>query len=169
MKLRRASAIADAVAVDEPALTPAPVGGQQPFRFAAAPTAPGFEVADLLPPAAGERLRALRLRAKESHAIVPPYEDIRQASMARIEAENALKRLTNHPHDHGFRLKLDDRRVIAAQRTLDKATDELQRLQARRAPAPAGCLQACFIPPAALPCGDLRTAVVTSAHGRSAT
>jgi hypothetical protein len=114
-------------------LTPAPAGGQPPFSFAAAPTAPGFDVADLLPPAAQERLRALRLRAKESHAIVPPYEDIRQASMARTNAENALKRLLAPAGEGGFRLKPDDRRVIEATKALDKATDEFLRLQERQA------------------------------------
>jgi hypothetical protein len=42
--------------------------------------------------------------------------------MARIEAENALKRLTAHPQDFGFNLKPDDRRVIEAQRTLGNAS-----------------------------------------------
>ena len=113
-------------------LTPAPPGGSPAFSFGPAPVSPGWDPLDVLPPAAADRLRALRQRAKDLHAIVPPYEDIRQASMARIEAENALKRLTNHPHDHGFRLKVDDPRVVAAQRKLDKATDEFLRLQERQ-------------------------------------
>ena len=114
------------------ALTPAPAGGQPPFSFAAAPTAPGFDVIELLPEGAPQdRLRALRQRRDDALALNVPFEDVRTASMARIEAENALKRLTSHPQEFGFNLKPDDRRVIAAQRTLDKATDELQRIKDR--------------------------------------
>ena len=49
--------------------------------------------------------------------------------MARIEAENALKRLSAHPQDGGFGLPPDDRRVIEAQRLLDKMTADFRRLQ----------------------------------------
>jgi hypothetical protein len=117
------------------ALTPAPtITVIAPTPIAAGiHTQPPFDAIELLPPAAADKLRQLRERASDAHRLTVPYEDIRQASMARIEAENALKRLTNHPHDHGFRLKPDDRRVIAAQRTLDKTTDELRRLQERQA------------------------------------
>ena len=48
--------------------------------------------------------------------------------MARIEAANALKRLTDHPQYGGFNLTDDNGRVIAAQRTLDKATADFKRL-----------------------------------------
>jgi hypothetical protein len=95
-------------------------------------TQPSFDVIELLPPAAADKLRQLRQRASDAHRLTVPYEDIRAASDAKIAAQNALKRLTNHPHDHGFNLKAGDQRVIAAQRTLDKATDELQRLQERQ-------------------------------------
>ena len=113
-------------------LTPAPADGQQPFSFAAAPTAPGFDVIEILPEGAPQdRLRALRQRSLDLHALMPPFEDVRTASMARIEAASALKRLTAHPQEFGFNLKPDDRRVIAATKALDKATDELQRIKDR--------------------------------------
>jgi hypothetical protein len=47
--------------------------------------------------------------------------------MAQIEAENALKRLTNHPQEHGFGLKPHNRSVIEAQRTLDKTVEQLDQ------------------------------------------
>ena len=71
----------------------------------------------------------LRQRSADAHALIPEFEKIREASMARIEAENALKRLTSHPQDGGFDLKPDHRRVIEAQRLLDKATADFKRLQ----------------------------------------
>ena len=51
--------------------------------------------------------------------------------MARIEAANTLKNLTDHPQDFGHGLKPDDRRVIEAQRLLDKATDDFERIKER--------------------------------------
>jgi hypothetical protein len=49
--------------------TPGPAGGQQPGSFAAAPFGPDFDVANLLPLAASERLPQLRQRAKDAHAL----------------------------------------------------------------------------------------------------
>jgi hypothetical protein len=112
----------------ESALTPGPAN-PQPLSFSGVHTAPAFDVANLLPPAASERLLQLRQRAKDSHALVPRFEDVRTASMARIEAENALKRLVSHPQDFGFNLKPDDRRVIEAQKLVDKLTADLERLK----------------------------------------
>jgi len=86
-------------------------------------------VVELLPPAAAEKLRLLRQRREDRHRLVPEFEQIREASMARVAAEHALKRLVSHPQDGGFNLGPDDRRVIEAQRTLDKATDEFKHLQ----------------------------------------
>jgi hypothetical protein len=63
--------------------TPGPAGGQQPVSFAAAPFGPDFDVANLLPLAVSERLLQLRQRAKDAHALVPQFEDVRAASMAR--------------------------------------------------------------------------------------
>ena len=47
----------------EPALTPGPVGEQQPLNLSGAPVGPSFDVIDLLPPAAADRLRQLRQRS----------------------------------------------------------------------------------------------------------
>ena len=48
---------------------------------------PQFDVIDVLPERAAELLRKLRLRATEAHLLVPAFDQIREASMARIEAE----------------------------------------------------------------------------------
>jgi hypothetical protein len=110
--------------------TPAPVTtvtAPQPFT-------PGihiqsqFDVIDVLPPGAQDRLRKLRLRRADAHRLIPEFEQIREASAARIEAEHALKRLTSHPQDGGFGLAPDDRRVIAPQQHLEKMTADFKRL-----------------------------------------
>ena len=41
------------------------------------------------------------------------------------------KRLTDHPQDFGYDLKPDDTRVVAAEKHLEKMTDDLRRLQER--------------------------------------
>jgi hypothetical protein len=89
---------------------------------------PQYDPIDGLPPLAAERLRMLRQRAADAHALIPPFEDVREASMRKIEAANALKRLTDHPQDFGHGLKPDDRRVIEAQRHLDKMTADAKLL-----------------------------------------
>jgi hypothetical protein len=95
--------------------------------------APHFDLTDALPPQAAERLRALKLAAKESHAIIPAFEEIREASAARTNAASALKRLTDNPQEGGFKLAPDDLRVVAATRTLEKATAAFERLSALQA------------------------------------
>lgn len=110
------------------AFTPGPAGGQGPLNFSGAPVGLAYDAIDALPPAAAERLRQLRQRAKDAHAIVPPFEQVREASMARVEAENALNRLTSHQQYGGFNLPAEHRSVIEATRTLEKATADFNRL-----------------------------------------
>ena len=98
------------------------------MSFGGIHTQPAYDVIELLPPAAADKLRALRQRSNDAHAVVPQFEQIREASMARVEAEQALKRLTSHPHDGGFNLPEDNRSVIEAQRLLDRATADFKRL-----------------------------------------
>jgi hypothetical protein len=91
--------------------------------------APQFDVLDALPPLASERLQKLRQRALDSHAVIPMFDQIQEASLARVTAQRALSRLVDHPQDHGFGLKSDNRSVIEAQRTLDKANADFERLK----------------------------------------
>jgi hypothetical protein len=86
-------------------------------------------VVELLPERAAAKLRALRQRSADAHAVTPPFEQVRQASMDKIAAQNALKRLTDPAQDFGFHLGLDDLRVITAQKHLDKITADFVRLQ----------------------------------------
>ena len=84
-------------------LTPAPlstVTAQTPLS-AGFPSPPSFDVIELLPEHAQNRLRQLRLRATEAHRLVPEFEQMREASMARVEAENQLKQLQAHPQEFG--------------------------------------------------------------------
>ncbi len=78
-----------------------------------------------------KKLRALRLRSADSHAVIPPFSEIQTASAERVAAANALKRLSDHPHDGGFGLKSDSRQVTEAQRTLGRATEEFERIKQR--------------------------------------
>jgi hypothetical protein len=92
---------------------------------------PQFDPIDRLThvPAAAEKMRLLGQRSDDQHAIIPEFETVRAASMRKIEAMNALKRLTDHPQDGGFGLKDDDRRVIEATKTVEKTTADFNRLQ----------------------------------------
>lgn len=112
-------------------LTPAPlstVTSSEPLSTGVH-VQPQWDVIELLPPAAADRQRALRQRAADAHAVIPEFEQVRTASMARVSAANALKRLTDHPQDHGFNLPPTDRRVIEATKLLEKATADFERLK----------------------------------------
>ena len=110
------------------------VTAQPPFS-AGLHIQPQYDVVDALPSAAAEKLRLLRQRSADAHALIPEFADIQSASMARVEAEQTLKRLTNHPQDGGFNLPETDQRVVAAKKHLDKMTADFKRqteLQERR-------------------------------------
>ncbi|WP_354209566.1 MULTISPECIES: hypothetical protein [unclassified Bradyrhizobium] len=82
-----------------------------------------------LPPVVAERLRALRQRCDDLHAIIPPGEDVRQEGMRKIDAANALTRLTAHPQDDGRGLPESDPLVAAAKKHLDKMTAGFERMK----------------------------------------
>jgi hypothetical protein len=113
-------------------LTPAPTTTTvaHPPLSAGFPSPPQFDVIELLPEHAQNRLRQLRQRKDDAHRLIPPFEQIREASMARVDAANGLKRLTSHQQDGGFNLPETDARVIAATKQLDKATDDFERQKA---------------------------------------
>jgi len=60
-------------------LPPAPtvtITAQAPFS-AGFLSPPSFDAIELLPPAAAEKLRMLRQRSADAHAVIPPFEDVR--------------------------------------------------------------------------------------------
>ena len=93
-------------------------------------TAPN-DAAEWLPAGAADRLRKLRQHVADLHALTVPFADISAATTARIQAEHRLTQLTGHPHDGGHGLAVDDPRVIAQQRLVDKLTDDLRRINER--------------------------------------
>ena len=70
----------------------------------------------LLPSAADDKLRLLRQRFSDAHAIIPAFETIREASDAKQNADRALKRLTDHRSVGGLSL---DRMTEGCRRTAD--------------------------------------------------
>jgi hypothetical protein len=73
----------------------------------------------------------LRQRSADMHTLCVPFEDIREATNAKLEAERQLKRLTDHPHNGGFNLPEADARVVTAEKHVTKASEDLRRLKER--------------------------------------
>jgi hypothetical protein len=94
-------------------------------------SAPSFDVLEIVPPLAGERLRVLRQRRSDLHALCVPFEQIRELTTAKIDAENRLAKLQAHPQNFGFNLPADNRSVVTAKATFGKAADDLRRLNER--------------------------------------
>ncbi|MGL3109408.1 hypothetical protein [Bradyrhizobium sp. BR 1432] len=92
-------------------------------------TRPAFDVIELLPPDGADRLRALRHHVQDLRSLTVPFADIQEASTARIQAEQRLKRLRDHQQDNGFNLRPDDPRVLEQQRQLEQADGRLQAAQ----------------------------------------
>ena len=78
---------------------------------------------------AQERLRLLRQRAIDSHALVPQFEQIREASADRVSAEQRLRQLQAPAGEGGFSMPADNPGVVAQQKLVAKLTDDLRRLQ----------------------------------------
>ena len=115
-------------------LTPGPVAetiAQPPFSLGPA-LSPQVDLLELLPPGAADKLRALRQRSDDLHAIIPPFAELQEATGLKQDAERALKRLTAHPSERGHNLPETDSRVVIAQQHLDKMAADLKRLQAQR-------------------------------------
>ena len=91
---------------------------------------PQFDVIETLPEERKDLLRKLRQRATDAHLLIPPFEQIRELSMAKIEAANAVNTLVSHPQDFGRGLSETDPLVIAAKKHLDKMVADFERLQA---------------------------------------
>jgi hypothetical protein len=100
----------------------------QPFSVPMS-LAASYDVIERLPPGAADRLRALRQRFRDLNLVIPKHDQIHELSTTRIQAEQRLKRLTDHQQNGGFHLDpATDPRVLEQQRLLDKLTDDLRRL-----------------------------------------
>jgi hypothetical protein len=99
----------------------------QPFSVGMS-LVPSFDVIELLPPGAADRLRALRQRFTDLNTLIPKHDVMHEASTARIIAEQRLQRLRDHQSNGGFNLKPDDPRVLEQERLLGKLNDDLRRL-----------------------------------------
>jgi hypothetical protein len=110
-------------------LTPATVGEvvvQPPLSIG---TNSQLDATEWMPPGGAEKLRLLRQRDEDQHRLIPESETVREASMKRVALADARNKLTAHPQEFGRGLSPDDPRVIAAQRLLDKATADHERLK----------------------------------------
>ena len=108
------------------------VTGVAPASFSAGPQLqPQYDAIEALPPAAADKVRALRVRAADRHRLIPPFEEQHELSVERTEAENRLKQLVGHPQNFGHNLSPDDHRVVVQQGLVDKLTDDLQQLRER--------------------------------------
>jgi hypothetical protein len=118
---------------------------------------PSFDVIELLPERAQERLRKLRQRSSDAHALCVPYADVQELSAERVQAEHAHKRLIDHPQDDGSNRPETDRRVVAAKNistscptTFEGSTTaeksgrrRFKRHRKRRLPERTGCATGC--------------------------
>jgi hypothetical protein len=83
-----------------------------------APSHIGTDPLAYLPDRAADRLRRLQLSADDLHAVIPEFEQVREANAARMEADTRLKRLLAPQSSGGFNLPEDDLRVTVARREL---------------------------------------------------
>jgi hypothetical protein len=110
--------------------TPGPVNGGAALQLGGDVNA---DPLDWLPPAAAERLRALRLRATDLHRAIPDFEARQAANLAKTQSAQRLARLTAHRTEMagiggGFELSADDPRVATEQRKLAALTKEALRV-----------------------------------------
>ena len=86
---------------------------------------------ELLPPPAGERPRRLRIRRDDAFAVTISHAELQSLTVERLQADQRLRQLRAHPHDHGYNLPGTDARVVAQQKLVDKLTADLKRLNER--------------------------------------
>jgi hypothetical protein len=101
------------------------------FKPGTIQTSVGFDVIALLPAAAADKLRALRQKARDLHAVIPEFEDRHEAASARGDAERRLQRMLAPRSEGGFNLDPEtDSSVIEQKKLVQKLTDDAQRLSA---------------------------------------
>jgi hypothetical protein len=100
-------------------------------------------------PRAAERLRTLRQRSNDAHALIPKFADRHEANTARGDAERRLQRLLAPRSENGFDLREGDPQVVQARQALARLADEarwleeLERERSERWRSASRPLQAC--------------------------
>jgi hypothetical protein len=112
----------------EPAPTRTIVADATTFNAGPLVNVPDFDPIDTLPAACAEKLRMLRQRAADMHRVVPEFDDLQDLNIEKIKVEGEVRRLLASPHDGGFNLKVDDHKVLSAQKRLNKLVAEVKRL-----------------------------------------
>jgi hypothetical protein len=107
------------------------VTAQPPFSLGPA-IQPEFDPIDLLPEGGAQnRLRKMRVRRDDAHAVCVPFSEIQFASAQKQDADRALRKLVDHRSLRGYELPPDDSRVVLAEKHLAKVSDDFRRLQER--------------------------------------
>jgi hypothetical protein len=113
-------------------LTPAPTQTiTAPSTFSLPPGPPQYDAIELMPDQCAELMRQLRDRSSDAHGLMVPFSELREASMARVLADQRLRTLQGHPQEFGHNLPDGHASVVQAKRTLQKATAEFARLNER--------------------------------------
>ena len=81
-----------------------------------------------LAPAAADRLRLLQRHSNDLHLLLPPFEDRKAASDAKLAAERRLKELQDHPQQGGFGLGDGHRSVLEAKQEVKRLSADWKRL-----------------------------------------
>jgi len=73
---------------------------------------------------AHDRLRALRLKSREAHAVIPGFNDRAEVNGERGDAERRLQQLLAPRSQNGFQLDPTDARVVEQEKLVQKCSDE---------------------------------------------
>lgn len=94
---------------------------------------PPFDPLAWLPTGAADKLRALRQAFSDAHALIPPFEDLREARAAVVAVQQNLERHLAPRSTNGFALADDgsDGRVVALRQELERLEAEDRRLNER--------------------------------------
>ena len=75
---------------------------------------------------------AIHQRSTDLHVGIPTFDEVQAARLAKTEIANRIARLKQHPSEGGFGLDASTPQVLAEERKLNRAVDELTRLETLR-------------------------------------
>lgn len=105
-----------------------PINPQPVSQISFTPSHIGTDPAAYLPAAAADRFRALKQHVDDLHKLMPEFSERHDAHTAKLQAEQTLKRLTDHASVGGFQLPDDDPRCRGEKAKLDALAAECRRL-----------------------------------------